>query len=265
MKKEQIILKYYKDNFTKKKFLEYLLDKGIQMSIQTLIKYSKKHDLTFREGRGKIALIQQNPFTLGNIDNEYWLGYLIGDGHVSKKMITIVSKDLDHLKTYKHHLNNKVKVSKKGKIYQCYFGNSMIFEELQKLGFVSDKRYYCEFKFDLNFNIVRGLFDADGYSRSRKNNLEWKITSGNTFLVQLLEDFIKNQSCPYRTVKKGNAYDVFLQGGRLKYVPFLNNLYKEGQYTLYRKFLKNSGFIEQSIIENRVNCWKALRDKIATT
>lgn len=261
--KKNIIIDNYVKGVTKKKFLEILQNKGYSISYPTLKKWSDKLNLKFIEGRGKIPKIKFNPFYLGSFDNDYWLGYLLGDGSVANS-IFITSIDLDHLSHYNIHLNKLGNFYYRNNIGVCYFGNKLVINYLRKIGIKRDKRYSGNYLFDLNFEIIRGLFDADGYCRVRNNSIEWKITSGNYKLIKKIEKFININGCNSSIKRKGNAYDIFLLGGKCKVVPFLNKLYQNGQYHLHRKYLKLCAFIEESINKNRVNCWESLRDKSTT-
>lgn len=266
-----LILQLYKQDYTQEEFIKILRKYYPKIGRSVMHRKSKKLGLTFKENRGAKPSVLINPFSLGDYDNDYWFGYLLGDGSISGSTIKIFSVDLDHLLSYAHHLDFKgssfIKkpFDNNRAMGMWYFGNSEIKKYLKTLGVKEDKRYTSPMYFKLNFEILRGLFDADGYCRVRNNSIEFKITTSNLFIVKRIASFYQNNGCDFSTRKKGSSYDVFLIGGQDKVVPFLNRFYKNGQYHLHRKFVKLGDYIEQSIYENRVNCWNTLRAKTTTT
>lgn len=180
---------------------------------QVIRRYCKKHQITLKNGRGKQPNVTKNPFDLTNIENHYWLGYFIGDGGFSRTSISIFSKDFEIVEAFKLHCNNDCPIqsrdyyvkSDKRTMYKSEFSSKEITMYLNQLGIPNNKKTFnMQINFDLTWEIVRGLFDADG-SLSKG---EFKITSSNYDLVKKLETFFNDHSFRTRISTKGNSFDI---------------------------------------------------------
>lgn len=146
------------------------------------------------------------------------------------------------------------------------FGDKNTYNYLISLGLISDKRYGFEPNFLMTWNILMGIFDGDGSVRVRKKCIEWKITSGNAQLLNLIQKFLENNGFKCSIIKKGNnCQDLYLLGSHNTKIIFLENLYSKNNIFLKYKFDKISAFISKDILKNRVKCWETLRDKLTTT
>jgi hypothetical protein len=269
---QDLILKHYDKELTLTE-LHKRICKEHPINISNISKRLKKLNLPLREGRGSLSKLTFNPFEIGNVDNEYWLGFLLADGHIAKTPrggIFLYNTEMDFLRLF--HIHCKVKLGEQtrstvsGKnILIIFFGDKITWNYLSFLGFMSDKRHGFDMKFNLTFPILRGIFDGDGYCRVRKNSLEWKITTGSIELVGKLQEFLKNNGFKSSVSKKGNAWDVYLKGTTQEKSKFLTLLYEDGNFHLKYKFDKLSAFISEDIRENRIKCWEALRDELTTT
>lgn len=214
-------------------------------------KYCEKHSIKLKSGRGKPPSVLKNPFLIDDVDGSYWLGYFLGDGIVQNKNMGITSKDLSIITKFHTYCNNTNKIHSSSYlvgeetryIYKSLFGNEDVLKYLQNLGIrVSSKKIDSKPKIQMNWNIVRGLFDADG---SLSGN-EFKITSSNKYLLKLLIAFFVKEGFEYRINKKGtdmSSYDLvikrkYFETGSLTYSKLYSKLYNKSKYYLVRKKLQ---------------------------
>lgn len=187
-------------------------------------KYCKTHNLCLPDGRGKLPNVTINPFDLATKEGSYWLGYFIGDGTYVKKTMVIKSIDKSIVESFHNYCLNSNKINevqyttKSGKIqtiYTSYFGFEPTYNYLQSLGIPHNKTFKMKFNKELNWNIIRGLFDADGsFSKN-----EFKITTSNLDLLEKLKLFFEKYNfIVHISPKKGNAHDIYIRWGfKLKY------------------------------------------------
>lgn len=211
--------------------------------------YCKNHNIKLKDTRGKIGKVNKNPFELGCPNNDYWLGYLLGDGGMSRQgsNIYIYTKDLEIVESFKKHCP-LVNIYLRNEIYSIYFGNKIIWNYLYSLGITPKKALTLDINFELNWNIIRGLFDSDG-SISRG---QFKITSGSLFMIDKLDEFFKKFSFTTRIVQKGNAFDIFIRytkGSRNKDEALVEKrrlfafLYSDCEFFMGRKRVKFSALL----------------------
>lgn len=146
-----------------------------------LYKLLKKYNITPR-GKGKLKrakkLLNVDLDYFDSIDSHekaYWLGYLMGDGHITKYKICLTSKDKESIVNFKKVLKSEHKISKV-KSYDhrtdLTYTRSMIqinskhlVEKVSKYGVTQLKSYEAEYpNIDKIYNssFIRGLFDSDG-------------------------------------------------------------------------------------------------------
>lgn len=254
-----------KDNCDKIKKIQHI-------DIGTLSLNLKKMGLRVKEGRGEKPRLQKNPFEIGSVDNEYWLGFLIADGHVGKEVgksgCYLFNNQIEFLRTFYVHCG--VILSERIRIYNedkkrliISFGHIPTHSYLHSLGISSDKRYGFPLKFKLTYPMIRGIFDGDGSCRFRNYNLEWKITTGSPFLIKALQEFLNDQGFRHSTKMKGNAHDFFLLGSKLDKMRFFDKLYEKGDFHLPYKLEKMKHLISTPIVDRCERNWKSNMKKLA--
>lgn len=216
---------------------------------QTIARYCKKHNIILKEGRGMSpSLIKLNPFDISTRNGSYWFGYFLGDGIHSKKSIGICSKDYDIVNDFHSYCGNNNKIygrpymvqGKKYHIYSSLFTDHSVTAYLETLGvsFVN-KTFGTNLKIQFNWDIIRGLFDADG--SFTKN--EFKFTTSNVSIKQQLIDFFTTNGFKIRTSKKGKAWDIvikreYYESRDSQYSKLYSLLYFKSEYFLLRKRLQ---------------------------
>lgn len=191
--------------------------KYYSISAMTLRKYFNKYNIPII-GRGYASQrVIYNPFKdASKEDKGYWVGFIAGDGYLeegkdgNKNGIVIVSKDKDIIDAFVEFTNNSANVYTRkiptGLVYTARFFNKDAKEYLKRMGIVSNKSLILQFKVKLDWNIFRGLFDADGSLSGGR----LKITTGSPYVVVQLESFLNKEGIKTSVAKKGTAFDVYL-------------------------------------------------------
>ena len=139
--RQKIVLENYDKNLTLTELHKLLVLKIENISDSVIAKVLKNNNLELKDGRGKVTERKfiKNPFELGNSNNEYWLGFLLGDGYLSKygSNIRMFSNDFEFLRTFNNHIGIKcsetiVKTGKNPHLV-LYFGNNRIWQYLNTL------------------------------------------------------------------------------------------------------------------------------------
>lgn len=211
-----------------------------------LIKNNRK---MFPKGYTK-SKVKLNPFSQHTSISDYWLGYLIADGNISKNsnFITLFTvTDPNHLEKFKNlvgNLKTYKKVNSNGAVVHTIgFGSFETKEYLISLGITPNKSLTLDLKIPLNVDILRGVFDGDGSCAK-----QIKITTGSeVFANKILEYFLENNLQSYIKTK-GNCFDVIVRGKSK--ILFYNLIYKDKTLYLERKHDKLRSVIEKSIIKN---------------
>lgn len=216
--RERIVKKYYSKKLGIKEITDLAKQEISNLSTEYVSRFLKRYKFSFKEKRGRVTERKnmKNPFKLGNRHNEYWLGFFLADGSMDKQKTNIMlfSCDVEFLKTFNKHAGvqcseyiTKRVTEKRQDILQLQFGNQRIWEYLYTIGCTPNKGKTLCPKFELNWNIVRGIFDGDG-SISKG---EFKITSGSICMVEKLKDFFEKYSFKTVIVQKGTAFDIYIR------------------------------------------------------
>ena len=114
-----------------------------EIKYPTLLVHWKRLNLPMQGSGGLNRLLQVNPFECWTEEAQYWFGYILGDGNISKVKysIAIYSQDLEHLKKYQRWLHPKMtlNMSKNGKKGTVLFGHKQTHEWFIKRGIVPNK------------------------------------------------------------------------------------------------------------------------------
>lgn len=228
-----------------KKYLEVYnmkkVAKAFSLHPKTIAKILKENDIKIK-GRGYASQkVIHNPFNAKQQKNiDYWIGFIAGDGYLSatKYSIQICSNDLEIINNYKHFIGEGVGITKvqrkNGLHYIAKFSHKEAYMFLISKGLTTKKSLTLKFTIPLNWNILRGLFDADGsFSQNR-----FKITTGSIELVGQLSCFCQTHNIDFSVNKKSpksTVYDFYFKGGKpvLKYI--YDNMYSYSRYFLTRK------------------------------
>src|SRR5690606_16824725 len=142
---------------------------------KTVAKILKENNIQYK-GRGEAgSFVKLNPFDNKNIeDKSYWLGFIGGDGYISenKNSILITSIDFEMINHFIDFVGEGVRYHEKmllsGLVYTASFSNKEAKEYLVKRGVTTKKSLTLKYNVKLNWDIIRGLFDADGsFSQNR--------------------------------------------------------------------------------------------------
>lgn len=209
----------------------------MNVKYHTLYPHWKREKLPMQGSGGFNRIITSNPFLVWDEKAQYWFGYLLGDGNVSKKKysIGIYSQDIDHLTKYSEWLGNlKVHISKGGRSSKgtVVFGHKPTHQWLISQGIIPNKSLSVELRCEFTPHIVRGLFDADGCGRKKANPS--KITSGSPWLLlQLQRYFDKCGICTVIHLQCNNTYCICIK--RKSDSAFYDLLYTNATVYLERK------------------------------
>lgn len=251
LEQEKEIVEIYKKGIKPKNIKNYT---SFICSYQRILRVFKKYNLQKEGSGGKNAKFKGNLFFKHTEESDYWLGYLLADGSLSKNKynISIVSKDIEHLIKYKNFINsNLIPFYRKNEvgntIINVYFGSKESYEYLNKLGVTNNKSKTLKFNYPLNNNILRGIFDGDGsISQNRP-----KITTGSLNFKNQIEDYYKSLSINFTTTVKNktndtNTFDIIvLKDSRKKLYELM---YKNSTVFLERKKDKFRAVVEKSTI-----------------
>lgn len=147
----------------------------------------------------------ENKFLLNTPESEYWLGYLLADGHISTKghySVFLFSKEKYVVEEYKKWYDNIPKIYKRfykistGEtriMYIAYLGNkSLVKWFVKELKIQSKKHHTLNPNKPITWDLLRGYFDGDG--TSAKN--AFTITSCSKTWLLRIQEFL-------------NKYDIF--------------------------------------------------------
>ena len=213
-------------------------------------------------GSGRRNEIDSKLLELGTPESDYWIGYIIADGNISKgknrnKAIAIstideeiVNKAIDHFGKYLHVYKHKL-IPNRNQVYQLKFSCIKIHNYLIDIGITPKKSLTINLNFPLNSHILRGIFDGDGSVHNK--SFTCKITTGSENLGNQIVNFLKENGIfsKLRLRKGTNHYDVNIER-KADYVRFYNLLYTNAKYYMERK--KSKFKIEecrQSINKNK--------------
>lgn len=142
------------------------------------------------------------------IDDEfksYFLGFLMGDGNVTRRLksqpvirLQISNKDSYILHILKEVLcvNNKIEYSIRDNTNTLRFHSSRMASDLEKYGIVPNKTGKERFPYDkipekLVHHFLRGFFDADGWFSISNNKTKIKFMIGWAKNIKMLKDIKK--------------------------------------------------------------------------
>lgn len=202
-----------------------------------IIKVYKKYNLYLEGSGGKNRIINNiSMFTDLTSESYYWLGMLITDGNLTSKKygINLIQKDIQLLEDYKKFLNcASLKLYKNKNCYTISFGNKDLYYWLNSLGITAKKSLSLDLKIDLNWHLLRGMWDGDG---TISKNCTF-VTASNK-LAKKISDYLNLNNISHKLYKdnssKNICYRIYIHKKNEKL--FLNNLYKDSTIHLKRKY-----------------------------
>lgn len=240
VEKKELLQKMYTENATYPEMYKALGCKG-----GTLTYWVHKLGLPMR-GSGR-SNVYKNPFLKRSSERDYWLGYIFADGHVDKHNgISLMSYELEPIEAFNAFTGNICSIShrnytlKNGEIHTMYRA-TIVSRELaawfmDTFNISSKKSHNLDPSIELNWDIIRGTFDGDGWAGNFKGRAGWTITSNSKVWIKRLYDFIKAQGIrvTINTYADGcQKVCVYRKAELFKLVPLL---YSNNTYHLKRKY-----------------------------
>jgi len=200
------------------------------------------------------------------IDTEekaYWLGFIYADGCITRNNtfeITLQEQDLFHLQKLKIFLSyeGEIKYKSKVKAHRLMFGDTKIYNDLNKLGCTPRKsltlKFPTESQVPINLikHFIRGYFDGDGSihlvhgKTSNTYNANCSILGTFDFLNKLKKvlenNEVNNVSKIRETTSRAFSLNVFSSIHKPNFLNFLYkdaNIYLERKYERYKKIFYN--------------------------
>lgn len=202
----------------------------------------------------KERLSVENPFKDNDEKSEYFLGLLLTDGCISHRKdtnsvsISLSLIDKEMVESFRDFINPKAKVSKvlqkKFNTYMYIYSvrNDMIAKWLEDRGNFTNKSYNCDIYIPLTPNILRGIFDGDGYWHSSKNTMHWGICGKSKVFLEKIQSYLKSNNINSSLVKRNKGNDNYLYyleiHKTVDVVKVANLMYKDAHILLIRKYDK---------------------------
>lgn len=187
-------------------------------------------------------LCTTNPFENLTENSEYWIGMLATDGHITRgsKVVSLCSKDKEHVEKFKQFLSCKNKIAKNkhktngGIVYILSVTSPDICSTLISYGITPRKSFNLKLNISLTWNILRGIVDGDGYI----GKVIDIATASKSFADQIYE-FYKSHNLTPKIYKYDNKNIYTIRIDRKNDVKeVLKNLYSDAHIYLKRKYDK---------------------------
>lgn len=192
-------------------------------------------------------------------ESDYYLGLLIADGCISKNRLTLSLKEQDiyMLQSFASFLGEKVKVNKyfhsthNKYQYEVKVRNESICDNLKKLAIFDNKSYDLKMLTKLNFDIIRGIIDGDGYLRTDKS-CTMQICGNSLEFLKQIQDFYNQYNITSYIRKSRNLFSLSVH--KQKDIIFLyNKLYYSTDLFLKRKKSKFGPLLKKFNSKNSIN------------
>lgn len=246
LQRDQLIIDLYNQGFNCKQ-----VAKQLNISSSTCERALKRNNITINKYKNRRFInhnLKENYFSILNVENIYYLGFIFADGniykpsgnHSFKLTIDISSKDIEILENF--HINNKINYTNKNSVYMCIISNK-ICEDLINLGVTPNKTHTCLFPDipqELISHFIRGYFDGDGCFHINKYNKLIATICGNKNFLEKLGSYLP---CKYsiRDTKKG-IFELRISTIKEEMNKFVNYIYKDAHFFLKRKYNKTLNF-----------------------
>jgi hypothetical protein len=201
-----------------------------------------RNNINIRNYSQAVSRIQGNLFSFLSLTREesYFLGLLITDGCISRTSnltLGLQEQDVYMLQKFANFLGPKNKVYKYFHTahnkyqYQVSVGNIEICKNLNKLAIFKNKSFDLELLIPINFDILRGIIDGDGYVKKGTISISSK---SKKFLEQIQIFYTSYNIISYLHSLPKNNY--VLNVHKKKYILFLHSkMYCSTDLFLIRK------------------------------
>lgn len=202
----------------------------------------------------KERLSVKNPFKDNDEKSEYFLGMLLTDGCISYRKdansvsISLSLKDKEMVEQFRDFINPKAKVSKilqkKFNTYMYMYSvrNDDIAKWLEERGNFKNKSYDCDIYVPITPNILRGIFDGDGYWHltNKGNAMLWGICGKSKIFLDKIQTYLNSHDIASYLNKRSNSngsYLYYLEITKtLDIVKVANLMYNDANIFLIRKY-----------------------------
>lgn len=177
----------------------YNIAKIINLNHATISKILLRENIPIRYQK---QLVEINPFKdLSNSEVQYWLGWIVTDGNLHDKRITLTTteKDRDVASNYCKFLNiteDNIKITdRKGEDWDLRltirFGHKETYEFLKSIGITEKKSLIVNPLVDFTDSFVRGLIEGDGFI-STVNQPKIAFSSSSKELIEKFSNYLKS-------------------------------------------------------------------------
>ena len=201
--------------------------------------------------------------TIDTFEKAYWLGFLMGDGHIRydkqrsirELILGLSEKDYNHIIKFTEFLsfssdNIPLKYDKKRKAYILRVASKKLISDLEKIGFPifnkTENAYVPDFdNYNLRHAFLLGLFDADGSVFLHKKTLYISIC-GTLDVCKSFGNFMDIDLSFIKKIPNTKIYELKVGKQKLSYVlSFHKKLYENAPIYLERKKYVFDTFIKQ--------------------
>ena len=195
LEKQELFKTMYLNNCTYKEMYNALNCKG-----GTLTYWVHKMNLPMR-GSGRNNNYP-NRFLENTIESNYWLGYILADGHIAYNLdkrrgfIQLYSEKLYVIEKFKQWYYNIPKITKNKYVlkdgtikyvYRATINDTKLAKWFnEELKIESKKHHNLNPNLDINWDIIRGYFDGDGCSSKG----EWQLKSCSKIWLERIQNFL---------------------------------------------------------------------------
>jgi hypothetical protein len=193
---------------------------------------------------------------LSREDVQYWLGFLIADGYLSSVgtlVVNLAKKDEDHLRKFQIMTDsNWLELPKTGAV-RSYFANKKVAERLISYGITQRKSFTVDYKPELTWHTLRGIFDGDGCV----SGSHFRIHTGSKSLaISIVKFFLSYRILMSCILQRGGLYCIST-GNSSELIAINNLLYEGSNIFLERKKMIFGSIIEKLMMRQSANSGNA--------
>ncbi len=202
------------------------------------------------ERRRRVYDVDESYFReINTEDRAYWFGFILADGNVHKKTLTVElqGRDRQHLENFRFSMRslNPLSYRESKNSYALHVHSDKMVQDLAKHGCLERKTCHVCFphiESNLCRHFVRGYFDGDGWITSRMHSGKWKIwqcglSSSSEKIIKethnwTIETIGRSFGSTFRTGRGHYRLDF---SGKRSVLSFLGLLYDDASVFLHRK------------------------------
>lgn len=203
--------------------------------------------------------------TIDTEEKAYWLGFLVADGWVNKNDktgagvtgIELQYGDINHLKKFNKSIKGNYKITDRWR--PCELHNNpkenhsctirvysrVMYNDLEKYGFGSDKTYDCAFPVlneELFRHFIRGYFDGDGRFCFTDKSFRIAFITASEQLGKSIKGVLNDRNYSHFLSSYVNEFGTVIYdlsiNQKNQAIDFLNYIYKDCTVYLDRKYKK---------------------------